>query len=258
MTTESLTVSLSGTSLSLLLYDNIKCAYSQEGFLIGELHESSKTKITDSDQPVVHTTRIVRINTSMACPQSAYFYDGIGRVDVENVLNFLGDLAPKVVAWFKYSPLSCKLNLTFREAIIHKQLAGLFEIPHQYFSFCILSSEHSDNKSMHTFTQTFLRHRNNRYEVMPMQIVNMSNPNISYKTSEPTSDTVRNIIQGIQVDREQNGGTSVALKIQKALQEHIDDIVKPLAEAEMRLFELEDEVDELKNAALEKNNVRYE
>jgi hypothetical protein len=250
---ETLTVSLTGPAFSFLLYENMKSKFCQEGFLIGHLVEKETKTITDNDQQQIHLQRIIRINCAVPCPQPFYFYDAIGRVDTEKVKTFLGDLAPKVIAWYKYKPAS-SFNFTFRERIIHKQLSTLFNVPPEFFTCCLMIGESSDNNSTHTHTQTFVRYLSHSYEQLPMHIVNLSDTHNAYKSPEQPSDTFLDIVRGLNINFKKAGGTNVVTKIQNALQKHIESTVENLAEAEKKLFQLESEVRNINNMVKNKDH----
>ena len=220
----------------------------QEGFLLGEFVEKETKTITDNDQQQINIARTIRIKCAVPCPQFFRFYDGVGRINVEKIRTFLGDLAPKVVAWYKYKP-SSSFNITFREKIIHRQLAELFNLPPEFFSCCLLISESSDNNSTHSFTQTFMRYCNLKYEQLPLHIINLSDESKTYKTPEQTSETFRDIVSALKLNYKKSQGINVITKIQNALQKHTEQVVDELAEVEARLFQLENEVRHRKEAA---------
>nr|CAI5850419.1 unnamed protein product [Callosobruchus analis] len=106
----------------------------------------------------------------------------------------------------------------------------------------MLISEVSDNKSTHTFSQSFFRYNRSTYEQTVIRIPNLSEPKTSYKHPEPTSETFSKILQDLKIDRKTTQDLVVINKIQNAVHKHIDSIVEELAEAEKEMFELEEEV----------------
>ncbi|KAJ8928396.1 hypothetical protein NQ314_019061 [Rhamnusium bicolor] len=247
-------VSLSGPAFSFLLYENSKCRFQQEGFLLGEIvHKETKT-ITDNDQQQVNISRTIKINSIMPCPQPHYFYNEIGKIDSDKIKKFLGNQFNKVVAWYKYQRIS-SFKFTLRDKILHKQLRDLFEISPELFTCCLLINEASDNGSTHLYSQAFMRCNNNIYDKLPIHIPNLSEPNNTYKSSETASETFNKILNDLKIDKKNAQGLVVINKIQNALQKHIDSVVENLSEAEKYMHELEEEVQQLETMhKLEKLN----
>lgn len=215
---------------------------------MGELVEKETRTITDNDQRQVNVARILKINSCMPCPMPCYFYDGVGRVDMDKVKNFLGCLFPKLIAFYRYKDASSScFRMTSREKLIHQQLAQFANIPSEFFTCCLLVSEKSDNGSTHSFTQNFLRFRNRLYEQLPLHIVNLSDSNYSYKSPEPMSESFTKLLKGLAINHQSSQGLATITKIETALQTHTNSIVTNLAEAENRLSQLEQEVQKLKD-----------
>lgn len=214
---------------------------------MGELVKKETQTITDNEQRQVNVARILKINSCMPCPTPCYFYDGVGRVNIDKVKNFLGCLSPKLIAFYRYNygSSSC-LSMTSREKLIHQQLAQFAEIPSEFFICCLLASEKSDNGSTHSFTQNFLRCRNRLYEHLPVHIVNLSDPNNSYKSPEPMSESFTKLLKGLEINHQSSQGLATITKIETALQTHTNSIVTELAKAEKRLSQLEEEMTKLK------------
>ncbi|XP_018574508.1 BRISC complex subunit FAM175B-like [Anoplophora glabripennis] len=237
-------VSLSGPAFSFLLYENSKSRFQQEGFLLGEIvHKETKT-ITDNDQQQINISRTIKINSMMPCPQPHYFYNGLGKIDRDKIREFLGNQFTKVVAWYKYQRIS-SFKFTLKDKILHKQLQDFFNIPPELFTCCLLINEVSDNGSTHLYSQAFMRCNNTIYDKLPVHIPNLSEPNNTYKSSEPSSATFNKIINDLKIDRKNTQGLVVINKIQNALQKHIDTVIENLSEAEKYLHSLEEEIKQL-------------
>nr|CAI5850420.1 unnamed protein product [Callosobruchus analis] len=236
------TVTLSGPAFSFLLFETSKCSlFQQEGFLLGEVvHKETKT-ITDNDQQQVNVTDNIKLNSVLPCPQSHYFYNRAGKINKNQIQEFLGNHFNKVIGWYKFQRVS-NFRLTLRDKVIHKQLIQFFEAQPELFLYGMLISEVSDNKSTHTFSQSFFRYNRSTYEQTVIRIPNLSEPKTSYKHPEPTSETFSKILQDLKIDRKTTQDLVVINKIQNAVHKHIDSIVEELAEAEKEMFELEEEV----------------
>ncbi|CAH1119091.1 unnamed protein product [Phaedon cochleariae] len=234
-------VSLSGPAFSFLLYENSKCRFQQEGFLIGEIVEKETKTITDNDQQQVNITKTIKINSAIPCPYSHFFYSGSGKLHKEKLSDFLGTHVDRVVAWYKYQRVG-NLKFTLRDNIIHSQLMDFFQIPPELFTCCLLNNEISENGSTYTYSQTFLRVNNQRIDRLPITIPNLSEPNDTYKNSEPASETFRKILGDLKIDRRSTQGSVVINRIQNALQKHIDSVVQKLSESEQYIYELEEDL----------------
>lgn len=208
--------------------------------------EKETRTITDNDQRQVNVARILKINSCMPCPTPCYFYDGIGRVNMDKVKKFLGHLAPKLIAYYKYRSASSCFSMTSREKLIHQQLAQFASIPSEFFTCCLLISEKSDNGSTHSFTQNFLRCHNRLYEQLPLHIVNLSDPNNSYKNPEPISDNFKKILKSLPSNHQSSYGLAAITRIETAVQKHTNSIVANLLDVENYLYQLEDDVEKLK------------
>lgn len=180
----------------------------------------------------------------MPCPQPHYFYNGLGKIDRDKIREFLGNQFTKVVAWYKYQRIS-SFKFTLRDKILHKQLQDFFDISPELFTCCLLINEVSDNGSTHLYSQAFMRCNNTVYDKLPVHIPNLSEPNNTYKSSEPSSTTFNKIINDLKIDRKSTQGLVVINKIQNALQKHIDTVIGNLSEAEKYLHSLEEEIRQL-------------
>ncbi|KAJ8937383.1 hypothetical protein NQ318_015463 [Aromia moschata] len=227
-------VSLSGPAFSFLLYENSKCRFQQEGFLLGEIVRKETKTITDNDQQQVNISRTVKVNSMMPCPQPHFFYNGVGKIDKDKIREFLGGQFHKVVAWYKYQRIT-SFKFTLRDKLVHKQLTELFEVSPELFTCCLLINEVSDNGSTHLYSQAFMRYHNGVYDRLSVHIPNLSEPNNTYKSSEPASDTFNKILNDLKIEKKSTQG----------LVKHIDTVIEDLSEAEKYLHELEEDVRQL-------------
>lgn len=217
----------------------------QEGFLLGELITNETKTITDNDQTQVKISHVIRINGCLPYPEGFHLYDGAGRVDSDQVKTFLGELAPKAVAWYTYKANTSNFMLTFREKLVHEQFAKLCNVPPEFFTCCRLISERSDNGATHSFSQSVVRYSNGYIEELPLHIENLSDPNTSYKPPDPVSPVYQNIVKDLRVNPEEAQGLNMIKKIEGAVHNFTSEMIEELAEAEKRLFEIDKEVREL-------------
>ncbi|KAF2904817.1 hypothetical protein ILUMI_01382 [Ignelater luminosus] len=245
--TETISVSVSGSAFALLLYENIKNEYDQDGFLLGNVISKETNKLTDADHRVVNTEHILKIKSAVPCPQQFYFYDSSGKVDIDKIKRYLSSQETEVIGWFlhkrKRSPSSIKLNL--REKIIHKQLANYFCAQVPYFSCCLLSAECSNIKSTYSFCQTFVRYNMSKYENLPLHIINLSDPCYTFKTTEPASEVFSQVIKSVRSSGDTEGHL-VIKKVQDTLQEYMKKMVVESAKKEQELFKLEQEIKQIR------------
>lgn len=222
----------------------------QEGFLLGEVFEKETKTITDNEQEMVKLERTIKMNCAVPCPHTCYFYDSVGKVNIENVQSLLGDKAADVIAWYKFRH-SPGFKLTLREKIIHKQLADIFKTPCDLFTTCLLTKEVSDNHSTHLFSQTFVRYSDTIYQPLPMHIINLSDPNNSYRKPQPVSRTFKNLLESAKIDLNKSQSLKIIGDLHNALQKEIEGVLAEFDESES-IFELEEEIKHLKKALNEK------
>lgn len=216
------------------------------------LHKETKT-ITDNDQQQINVSKNIQIKAVLPCPQQHYFYNGTGKIDKNKVKDFLGDQIDKVVGWYKFQKIS-NLKFSLRDKIVHQQLIELFGFHPDLFTCCFLISEISDNGSTHLFSQVFMRFHNYKYDHLPIYIPNLSESNNIYKTPELASDTFNKLVDELNNDKKTTHGFVVIIKLQDALQKHIDKVINDLGSLEQNLFELEKEVKLLELKKLKKKN----
>lgn len=206
------------------------------------------SSITDNDLRQTHISRTIHVDSIVSYPHPHRFYNGIGRIDADKVARLLdGGQQQRVVGWYKYKPMA-GFKFSFREQIVHRQLAELFRIPCTFFACCLLIDETSDNASTHLYTQNFIRFHNNTFEQLALHIVNLSDSNRLLGRgggiAGPLSATFKRIVHDLNVDYETTQGLAVITRIQTAMQTHVDAIVDGLREAEEHLFALSEEVRE--------------
>ncbi|XP_022910970.1 BRISC complex subunit FAM175B-like [Onthophagus taurus] len=250
---ETLSVSLSGTAFSLLLYDNVCSLYNQEGFLLGDITENETQSLTDNDVNMVKKERIIKINTAVPCPNIGFFYDGTGKIDKNKMEEFLGGNLGKVVAWFKFKRAN-GFRLTVREKIIHKNLSKSFSILDNLFTCCLLTNSLNREHPTHLYSQIFIRYNEMAFQNVSMHIVNLSDPSHTYKNPEITSESSKRLYRSLNFEKKDCYGSDILSKINKAIETRTDEASKQLLEAEERMRQLEKNVMEYQDKIREKNN----
>lgn len=91
-----------------------------------------------------------------------------------------------------------------------------------------------------------------------MHIVNLSDPNTSYRSSVVSSETFTNILNSLKIDPKKMKGLEAITRIQTALQYHTEKVVENLAEAELKLCRLEEEVSELQLQSIQDNSENFD
>lgn len=208
--------------------------------MLGEVYQKEINTTTDSDQ-VTSLERTVKITSIIPCPHTCYFYNGIGIVDVDRIRTFLGDHFLKVVGWYKFKHYT-GFDLTLHEKLIHKQLLDKFQIPTDLFTTCLLTTSRTDNHSTHAYSQTFIRYKNFKYQQLPMQIINLTNPSNSVKHNENTSKAIKELLSSLNLDLNKSQGLVVTREIHNALQRYIDELPSKSANIEKQVYELEQEI----------------
>lgn len=210
---------------------------------MGETQEREICTTTDNEQ-MIRIERTIRINSVIPCPQTCYFYNGIGKIDGMKLQSLLGDEASKVVAWYKFKRNGQGFRLTLREKIIHKELCTLFSVPSDLFTLCLLITDRTDNHSTHSYSQTFLRLSNFCFEALPMQIINLSNS--CSHVPQASKTYVNRVVKSLKLDINKDQGFTMARSIHSALEDYINTLPQRLSSSEQVLFELEQEVKQLR------------
>lgn len=214
---------------------------------MGEITEKETKSITDNDQESVKLEKTIKINCAIPCPYTGYFYDSVGRINTERIQSLVGDEMSAVVAWYKFRQ-SPGFKLTVREKVIHNELTNIFQTPADLFTTCLLTREVSDNGSTHSFSQTFVRYCSLMYQLLPMHIVNLSDPNNSYKKPEPMSDSFKELLDKENIDLKNTQGVKVMTEIHNALQKETVSLSQEARRTYEEMFQLEEEIRLLKEA----------
>ncbi|KAK7793820.1 hypothetical protein R5R35_014323 [Gryllus longicercus] len=242
-------VTLSGPALSFLIYENVKCYCDQEGFLVGEIISHVTDTISDSQIRGEKTETIISVNSLMPIPSCLSFYNGVGKINEEKLKSFLKDKSKEVIGWYSFRRNS-SLVPHLRDRLLHKELSAA--VPHvspEHFTMCLLNTSISNGGSTHVFNHKFLRYRHSKFEALPMQIHNLGETQPEYKIVPSTtslSESFNNIIASLKVSHESGSDAALVCHIQRALQEHLRRLINDVAQSEIRVAELEKEVDMLR------------
>lgn len=159
----------------------------------------------------------------------------------------LGEKTSEVIGWYKFRHTP-GFKLAMREKVIHRQLTNFFSTPPDLFTTCLLTKEVSDNRATHLLSQTFVRYSNYMYQPLPMHIVNLSDPNNSYKEPEPVCPAFKQLLETKSTVLENARGVKVVGEIHNALLEEIGSIFGDLCNVYAEMYEAEAEVKQLKHA----------
>nr|CAD7402305.1 unnamed protein product [Timema poppensis] len=160
-------------------------------------------------------------------------------------------MAQEVVGWYCFRR-NMPLTATLRQKALHKELCAT--LPHlapEHFSMCLLSSGLSNGGSTHIFNHKFIRYQNRCFEPVSIQIQNMGEvPQSEYKLVPSTvclSESFNNIITSLKAEHQKGSDVDLILSIQKALQEHLVQLVHDVRKSERDIAELQKEVEALRS-----------
>ncbi|KAK2575814.1 hypothetical protein KPH14_007197 [Odynerus spinipes] len=254
-----LLVTISGTALSLLLYENVRSTGDQMGFLLGEIVEYLVKKFTDSDNQVETIEVHINIETVVTCSMPDILHDSTGRIDKEKLKDFLSDKSKQVIGWFRFRHNSC-LVPTLRDKLLHKQFASHFSGSHGHkedlFVTCLLSSSMSNTSGTHKFRHVILRRRRGAFEPISLKINSLRDGGSAldgsdYKLtpirkSTKETDTFTKIIQSLKLDLLQKSGVESATIIEREAERYLNSLIPEVCQTDREVFELERQVGELR------------
>ncbi|KAJ4431513.1 hypothetical protein ANN_20111 [Periplaneta americana] len=223
----------------------------QEGFLLGEVVSHVTDTISDSQMRGEKTETLISVNSLMPISNAVTFYNGIGKVNHEKLKEFLKEKEKEVVGWYSFRRNSV-LSPHLREKLLHKELCSfLSHLSSEHFTMCLLNTSVSTPGSTHVFNHKFIRYRHRMFEALPVQIHNLGEaPQSEYKLVPSTaclSDSFNNIISSLRASSEMSSDASLVCNIQKALQEHLRNLINDVEHSERKIAELEREVDSLRS-----------
>lgn len=218
---------------------------------MGEVHQKEISTTTDNEE-VINLEKVIKVTSIIPCPHTCYFYDGTGVINEDKIKAFLGEHITKLVGWYKFKQI-LGFKLTLREKLIHKQLSYKSRIASDLFTTCLLTTDRSDNHSTHMYSQTFIRYSDSKYQQLPMQIINLSNPTTSINYAEETSKIINKILSSLNFDIRRSQGLVVTREIHNVLQNYIDHLLTKSAGVEKQVYELEQEIKQYKQNLKWKN-----
>ncbi|KDR11421.1 BRCA1-A complex subunit Abraxas [Zootermopsis nevadensis] len=239
-------VGVSGPALSFLLYENVKSASDQKGFLLGEVVSHVTDTISDSQIRGEKTETQISVNSLMPIPNSVELCNGIGIVSRDKLKEFLKEKEKVLVGWYRFRRNSV-LTPHLRDKLLHKQLcSSLSHLSSEHFTLCLLNTSVSAQGSTHIFNHKFIRYRHRMFESLPVQIHNLGEaPQTEYKlvpSKACLSDSFNSIISSLTAAHEKGSDASLVCNIQRALQEHMKNLISDIEHSERRISELEREI----------------
>nr|XP_012146978.1 PREDICTED: BRISC complex subunit Abro1-like isoform X1 [Megachile rotundata]XP_012146979.1 PREDICTED: BRISC complex subunit Abro1-like isoform X1 [Megachile rotundata]XP_012146980.1 PREDICTED: BRISC complex subunit Abro1-like isoform X1 [Megachile rotundata]XP_012146981.1 PREDICTED: BRISC complex subunit Abro1-like isoform X1 [Megachile rotundata]XP_012146982.1 PREDICTED: BRISC complex subunit Abro1-like isoform X1 [Megachile rotundata]XP_012146983.1 PREDICTED: BRISC complex subunit Abro1-l len=252
-------VTISGAALSLLFYENVRNCGDQMGFLLGETLEFVVKTYTDADNQIETVKTQNNIETVITCPLPDLLYDSIGRINKENVKDFLRDKSKQVIGWFRFRR-NTGLVPTMRDRLLHNEFATHFSngdcTKEKFFVTCLLSSSTSDEGGTHKFKHVFLRRVKRILEPVPLRINNLENNSILLEGSDykppPTKrssdlpDVFTRLIESLNLDLTRTSDLESAITIEKAAEQYLNQLIPELCKSDLEVAELEKQVKEFK------------
>lgn len=130
------------------------------------------------------------------------------------------------------------------------------EIPSEMFIFCRLTCQSNRSGSTDFYKQVFLRYNDPVFQELPIEIINVSDSNGSYKQSTPTSDTFKKILSSHNIKLNEMHGFQTISNIENAVQDHVEKLVVQLTKSEIKLISIENEVNRLEKLIERKMKVK--
>ncbi|CAG2054075.1 unnamed protein product [Timema podura] len=179
----------------------------------------------------------------------------------------------EVVGWYCFRR-NMPLTATLRQKVLHKELcAALPHLAPEHFSMCLLSSGISNGGSTHIFNHKFIRYRNSgsgtgsthspedihlrSYLNKEVTALSQSRSRIWGKYHNRStscvpstvclSESFNNIITSLKAEHQKGSDVDLILSIQKALQEHLVQLVHDVRKSERDIAELQKEVEALRS-----------
>ncbi|XP_029034721.2 BRISC complex subunit FAM175B-like [Osmia bicornis bicornis] len=252
-------ITISGAALSLLFYENVRNCGDQMGFLLGETLEFVVKTYTDADNQIETVKIQNNVETVVTCPLPDLLHDSIGRINKENLKDFLRDKSKQVIGWFRFRR-NTGLIPTMRDRILHKEFATHFSngncAKERFFVTCLLNSSTSDERGTHKFKHVFLRRTREIFEPVPLRINNLENNSFLQEGSDykppPTKrssdlpDVFTNLIESSNLNLTRTSDLESAITIQKAAETYLNQLIPELYKSDFEVAELERQVKEFK------------
>uniref|UniRef100_A0A4X2LIK2 BRCA1-A complex subunit Abraxas 1 n=1 Tax=Vombatus ursinus TaxID=29139 RepID=A0A4X2LIK2_VOMUR len=165
-----------------------------EGFLLGEMRETSKNNIMDSELSDVEVVYTVGENLTEICFHLPLFsfYNSLGKVNEQALKKIILGCEKNVIGWYKFRRNSHQL-MTFRERNLHKNLQR--HLSNQGLVFLLLTSHiTTKNCSTHSLDHALHRLQDGLFHQVPLVVTNLGTlEQQGYKT---VSDSCRSAAFG--------------------------------------------------------------
>ncbi|XP_011296691.1 BRCA1-A complex subunit Abraxas-like [Fopius arisanus] len=265
MAENELMVTISGAALSLLFYENVRSRGDQMGFFFGEVLSFVTKNVTDSERHVESVKVHVDIQSIIKCSPTDQIYNAAGEIKEDNLKDFIKDKGKNVVGWFRFRR-NGSLTPTLRDKILHKQFLSIFRDPsnqinEDYFVACMLNTSMTLGEGTHKFKHVFLHYKQGMYNPIPLRINNLGHDatrhdGSDYKPSprkycdEP--DAFTKFVKSLNLDLARTPGIHSISEIQRAAEQHLEDLVPLIVKTDQEVAELERSVLETRRALFEK------
>ncbi|XP_050689255.1 BRISC complex subunit Abraxas 2-like isoform X2 [Eriocheir sinensis] len=128
----------SGAAFSSLVYEQLRVARPQEGFLLGQVDDHVSQHISDTQICNEKTQTIITLSSFLPCTRLGTFYNGAGTLDTARLTKYLGDNYKRVIGWYR-----CRGGGTgrvyVRESMVHTQLSRAMTHTNGYFVMALLA-----------------------------------------------------------------------------------------------------------------------
>ncbi|XP_066603343.1 BRISC complex subunit FAM175B-like isoform X2 [Prorops nasuta] len=263
MADSGLLVTISGATLSQLLYENVRSPGDQMGFLLGETLTYVVKKFTDSDNQIEITKTHVNVETLLPCYLPYFVSRYSTDIDRDNLDNILKDYKKKVIGWFRFRR-NVPLVPTFKDKVIHNEFISHLckdQYSKDNFLMCLLTSTVSEMNGTHKYRHVFLR-RIKSFEPVPVKINNLGSDatkleGSDYKLtpacrSSDEPDELLQLVQSMNLDILKMPGLSSMTIIQTRVESHLRTLVSDVRESDRKVEYWKRKLKELENKIAQK------
>ncbi|XP_057340071.1 BRISC complex subunit FAM175B-like [Microplitis mediator] len=251
-------VTISGAALSLLIYENVRTVGDQMGFFLGEVLRYVTKKVTDADRQVDSTEIHINIRGIMPLPPTCSFYNSVGKIDESKLKDFVNNNDKEIVGWYRFR-LNNSLFPSLRDKLLHKQFENIFSGGNnndkQYFVAGMLSYSVTEKKNTHKLRLVLSQNKDGIHHPVQLKINNLGADASRLDGSDykPTpikqqnsvKDHFSKFVDTLQIDFERSPAIDSIVKINKAAERHLDNLVSAVLQSDRELMELEKEIENL-------------
>ncbi|KAH3787197.1 BRCA1-A complex subunit Abraxas 1-like [Dreissena polymorpha] len=250
-----MTVEVSGTVLSALLYNISSGPGNSMGFLLGEIVENLKDTISDSQINNVHLETKIYVYDSVQCSSNWLCYSNQKDTLNKIITALQSSRDQKIIGWYSFRRNS-SLRPSFRERLTHKDLLESLQIDENQFLFLLASEKAKANMSTLKFDHCFLHCVESKFKKLPISVLNLGDTTATeyrHGTSHTalTHQGSLNCIMQKHQEKFLKSTGMVAVDNVKALNVDIsrslDRLSKLVIESEKQKNELEKELRQLKH-----------